>query len=160
MEPSLNAIAFTCPLPAMDIAMLVARVVPGAREYTLLAVVHPKTGPWLLSPAGTIHLVEHGGGKFTFVDSVSDAHSAARDLRVRQVLKGLGAAIAPPAPPTPLPPPELPGPPVGTVPVSGMAEAAPLPSAGPAVEPDPTTVAPAPVRPSFPAQRVSRRFNR
>lgn len=152
----MNAIAFTCPLSVMDIAMIVARVVPGAREPTLLAVVRPKTGPWLLSPTGTTHLVEHGGGKFTFVDSVSDAHSAARDLRVRQVLKGLGAIFAPPAPPALPAPPVLPGPPAGTVPVSGMAEAveaAPPTNAGPEAPP-------APARSSFPAQRVNRRFGR
>jgi len=150
----MNAITFTCPLPAMDIAMLVARVVPGHREHALLAVVRPVTGSWILSPSGTQTLAEHGGGKFTFTDAAGDA---ARDVRVRRVLQGLGAVIAV-APPAPSVPPVLPGPPVGTVPVHGMPEAI---ETAPPLPADPIQPgAPSPARPAaFPAQRV-RRFNR
>jgi hypothetical protein len=137
----------------MDIAMLIARVVPGLRERAFLAVARPKTGPWILSPAGAQTLLEHGGGKYTFQDTLGDA---ARAVRVHQALKLLSAVIViePPAP-------ILLEPPVEVLPVAAPA---PAPAPAPAVEAveavviEPVAPAPAPIRQSFPAQRTKRRF--
>jgi len=151
-EP-MTTITFLCPLPSMDIAMLIARVVPGLRERAFLAVARPKTGPWILSPAGAQTLLEHGGGKYTFQDTLGDA---ARAVRVHQALKLLSAVIViePPAP-------ILLEPPVEVLPVAAPA---PAPAPAPAVEAveavviEPVAPAPAPIRQSFPAQRTKRRF--
>ena len=153
----MTTITFLCPLPSMDIAMLVARVVPGLRERAFLAVSRPKTGPWILSPAGAQTLMEHGGGKYTFQDTLGDAACAGR---VHQALKLLSAKIViePPAPIAQEP-----------APVEVLPVAAPAPAPAPAVEPaveaaveaavvEPAAPAPTPIRQSFPAQRTKRRF--